>query len=475
MNDPVTLPLWLFLVLLGISILSVLDKMLLPSLRWFLRRKVDRLIDEISQRLDVQIRPFQLTQRKVLIDRLIYDPQIVAAIDHEARKTGLSRETLRAEVSVYAREIVPSFNAYLYFRVGYWAAKKIARLLYWVNVGVIEKERLADIDPESTVVFLMNHRSNMDYILVAFLVAERTTLSYAVGEWAKIWPLQTLIRAMGAYFVRRRSKNPLYRRVLARYVHMATREGVCQAVFPEGGLSRDGRLGDPKYGVINYMLRGFDPETDRDIIFIPIGINYDRVIEDRSLLRSLDPAAEKRSGWFVCKTTVGFLYKSVVLMVMSRWRRFGHACVNFGTPVSMRNYCLQNELRFRGMEKAQRYAAVERLCGELMGKVREVVPVLPIPLVATIFDRNPDARLSAVAVKERADRLITEIEKRGGPIFVSTRSRVENVVAALDMLQTRHLVYESDGLYQADPQMHDILSYYANSIADWIPANAFHE
>jgi glycerol-3-phosphate O-acyltransferase len=306
-------------------------------------------------------------------------------------------------------------------------------------------------------------------------VAERTTLSYAVGEWAKIWPLHTLIRAMGAYFVRRRSKNPLYRRVLARYVHMATREGVCQAVFPEGGLSRDGRLGDPKYGVINYMLRGFDPETDRDIVFIPIGINYDRVVEDRSLLRSLDPAAEKRSAWFVCKTTVGFLYKSLVLMVTSRWRRFGHACVNFGTPVSMRNYCLQNELRFRGMQKAQRYAAVERLCGELMGKVREVIPVLPIPLVATIFDRNPEARLSAVAVKERADRLITEIEKRGGPIFVSTRSRVENVVAALDMLQTRHLVCESDGLYQADPQMHDILSYYANSIADWIPANAFHE
>jgi glycerol-3-phosphate O-acyltransferase len=59
----------------------------------------------------------------------------------------------------------------------------------------------------------MNHRSNMDYILVAFLAAERTALSYAVGEWARIWPLQTLIRALGAYFVRRKSGNPLYRKV----------------------------------------------------------------------------------------------------------------------------------------------------------------------------------------------------------------------------------------------------------------------
>ena len=73
-------------------------------------------------------------------------------------------------------------NAYLYFRIGYWIAKKIARFLYKVRVGLIENEQYATVDPNSTVVFTMNHRSNMDYILVAFLAAERTTLSYAVGR-----------------------------------------------------------------------------------------------------------------------------------------------------------------------------------------------------------------------------------------------------------------------------------------------------
>ena len=87
-------------------------------------------------------------------------------------------------------------HAYLYFRIGYWLAKKVARLLYRVRVGLVDNAALATIDPESTVVFVMNHRSNMDYILVAFLAAERTTLSYAVGEWARIWPLQTLIKSI---------------------------------------------------------------------------------------------------------------------------------------------------------------------------------------------------------------------------------------------------------------------------------------
>ena len=36
----------------------------------------------------------------------------------------------------------------------------------------------------------MNHRSNMDYILAAYLAADQAALSYAVGEWARIWPLR---------------------------------------------------------------------------------------------------------------------------------------------------------------------------------------------------------------------------------------------------------------------------------------------
>src|SRR5688572_29512246 len=124
------------------------------------------------------------------------------------------------KIERYAREIVPAFNAYVYFRVCYWISRSASRLLYRVRLGYTDEAGLAGINPKSTVVFLMNHRSNMDYILISFLAAERTALSYAVGEWARIWPLQTLIRAMGAYFVRRNSSNALYRKVLERYVHM---------------------------------------------------------------------------------------------------------------------------------------------------------------------------------------------------------------------------------------------------------------
>jgi len=466
MHGVISIPIWLLVILVLIGIWSVLDKILIPSTRWVLRRRINRVIDEISTRLQIEIRPFQLTKRQVLIDRLIYDPKVVAAVQAKAHARQMPREALMAKVTNYAKEIVPSFNAYVYFRIGYWLAQKIARMLYWVRIGTIENQQYTNIDPNATVVFVINHRSNMDYVIVSFLVAERTALSYAVGEWARIWPLQTLIRAMGAFFVRRNSKNKLYRLVLERYVYMATREGVCQAVFPEGGLSRDGKLRPPKMGIIDYMLRSFDPDTDRDIVFIPVGINYDRTIEDRSLLRSLNPLAEQRSRWFVTKTSIRFLMRGFWLMIKSRWQRFGFACVNFGPSLSARDYCRQNGICFNRMDNAARFIQVESLCRTLMSRVSKIIPVLPVPLVAAVFVDDPEAGFSAFEVEARVNRLIEKIETRGAQIFVSNRSRVQNIVTALNMLKIRHLVTETDGIYRVDPDSLDVLSYYANSISD---------
>ena len=200
MTSEITLSIWLFLLLVLVSGLAVLDRIFIPSVRWFLRRRVNRVLNEISTRLDIEIKPFQLTKRRVLIDRLAYDPKVMEAMQAYAQEENMPREVAQAKAVSYAKEIVPSFNAYLYFRFGYWLAKKVARLMYWVRVGLVDNERLASIDPDSTVVFVMNHRSNMDYILVSFLVAERTALSYAVGEWAKIWPLQNADQIHGCVF-----------------------------------------------------------------------------------------------------------------------------------------------------------------------------------------------------------------------------------------------------------------------------------
>ena len=189
---------------------------LFPSVRWYLRRRLNRTVDKLNSRLQIKIRPLQQSKRQLLIDQLMFDQEIIAMIEEQALRDNIPRNVLQQKVKNYAREIVPSFNAYIYYQMFYWLAKKVSRFIYKVRVAAAEPEKLQAVDPDAAVVFVMNHRSNMDYVLISYLAAERVTLSYAGGEWARIFPLEMLIRAMGAFFVRRGSQNPLYRKVLER-------------------------------------------------------------------------------------------------------------------------------------------------------------------------------------------------------------------------------------------------------------------
>jgi len=289
-----------------------------------------------------------------------------------------------------------------------------------------------------------------------------------VGEWAKIWPLHTLIRAMGAFFVRRHSGNALYRRVLERYIHMATREGVCQAVFLEGGLSRDGGLQKPKLGLIDYMLRQFDLTADRDIVFIPVGINYDRTLEDRSLIRDLDPTSEKKSWWFVFRTTAGFIWRSLLLMVFSRWRRYGYACVNFGDPLSVKAYCRDRNLNFSILERPERFQEVQKLSQELMKGIAGVVPILPVSLVSTVFLEDMVTEMDILEIEARSNRLIKKLKEKGAPILESSRSKRAHAIAdAVDIMLMRRMVSSNGDRFKVIPEEKTLLAYYANAIGHW--------
>ena len=365
MTGSVTLPLWLFLLILAFAAVTFASHFLFPSVRWFFRRRLERAVAQLNERLERPIRPFKLAERHDTIQRLIYDPEVSRAIVATAEAEGVPENVAFERARRYAREIVPAFSASLYFGLAIRLARWLSGTLYAVRVE--RAEVTSAIDPEATVVFVMNHRSNMDYVLLTHIVAGTTPLAYAVGEWARIWPVSRLIRALGGYFIRRREGDMLYRRVLAVYVRLATEGGVTQAIYPEGGLSLTGALRPPKVGLLKYIA---EAETGgRDVVFVPVGLNYDRVLEDRLLVR----AAETGTRRFRARPHViaGFILRQLWLKLRGRHRRFGEAAVRFGAPVSLKAFEAQHPA-----------SLVKDLARLLMERIGEEVPVLPVPLVA---------------------------------------------------------------------------------------------
>lgn len=465
MAGEITIPIWLFFTLLALASIVVLQKFLFPGIRWFFRKKINQAILELNQKFKITLKPFQLTKRQVLLDRLIHDSDVLDFVQKQADHDEVPRDVLMEKVQQYAREIVPSFNAYIYYRFGFWLSKKLALMLYKVRVKTASERQLNQLDKDSTIVFVMNHRSNMDYILVSFLVSEKMTMSYAVGEWARVWPLQGLIKSMGAYFVRRNSRNPLYRKVLERYIDMATREGVCQAVFPEGGLTRNGKLRPAKLGFMDYMLRNYDHNIHRDIVFIPVGINYDRVLEDKTLIRTLDPNAKQKSSWFAVKTSIKFWVRNILLARRHRWKRFGYASVNFSKPISSKAYCQEHDIQFSTLSSQVRIEKVSRFAEHLMGQIKHSVPVVPIVTIACVVLDMPTKGIKKAELLEQARELNSQLEKKGTTILFPNKDMLGNLEAALEMLCLRRVLELNNGRYFVSEGGIPLLCYYRNSIA----------
>jgi glycerol-3-phosphate O-acyltransferase len=453
MTRTVELPLWALLLILAFAAVTFASHFLFPSVRWFFRKRMERAVAELNKRLTRPIEPFKLARRHDMIQRLIYDPKVAEAIAEKAAREGIPDEVAFQTARRYAREIVPRFSAFAYFGFAIRLAKLISRAFYRVRLGAFDEAGLERIDPDATVVFVMNHRSNMDYVLVTWLAAERSHLSYAVGEWARRWPLRALIRAMGAYFIRRKSRGGLYRRVLSRYVQMATAGGVTQAIFPEGGLSLNGAVGVPRMGLLSYMVEGFEPGKNRDVVFVPVALNYDRVIEDRVLVAANISGIRKfRLRMRDVSRHVG---RHVWHRFTGRFHRFGYASVSFGQPLSLTAFLEQNA-------KAGS-SATGLLARTLMARIRAVVPVLPVPVVAAVM-LEQDGR-SQDEVAARFATLVADMAAHGAHVHMPRGDMDYAVEVGLRLLEARKILKRKDGHFFVNPPDRPILTFYANSIA----------
>jgi len=113
-------------------------------------------------------------------------------MNNHAHQEGIPENVAFQEAIKYDRDIVPSFSASVYFTLAGNLARILSQVVYRVRLVHFDKA-LVNIDPEATVVFVMNHGSNMDYVLVTYLASQGSVLSYLVGEWARVCSISGLI------------------------------------------------------------------------------------------------------------------------------------------------------------------------------------------------------------------------------------------------------------------------------------------
>ena len=438
-----------------------------------------------------QIARFKLTRKRYVIDQVLADPAVHDAVNAHAGEHAMPVEATWARVRGYLDEIVPFFNILAYYRLGYNVSRVLLGMFYKVSVDHARPDPFRGLPRDAIVVYLMNHRSNADYVVVAYVLMGDVTISYAVGEWARAFPLEYIFKSFGSYFIRRRYREALYHAVLRAYVQFVTRIGVTQGIFPEGGLTRDGKLRPGKIGLLDSIIGVAAEESKRKRMYVvPVGINYDRVLEDRTLLRELESVGGKgkTSRLVQAGEVMRYALWSIGRIMTRRWKRYGRAAVTIGEPISVDAWLEENEavgIQVLDLPKAERLPRVQEFCDGVLEQIGAIIPVTPVPLACAALQSFDAEYVSRSQLLERMSAMRDVLLELNGRVVRADRDIEETFDRAYRMLRMRRIIVQTGDGFVVLPHGKPLISYYANSIVhllgpfadgirerDALPANA---
>jgi glycerol-3-phosphate O-acyltransferase len=404
-------------------------------------------------------------------ETLLADDAIAAAVNEHAAEYSIEETAVWRRVESYIDEIVPFFNILTYYKVGLAVSKALLGFFYKVSAEYAGRESNELLPRDAIVIYLMNHRSNADYVLVGYVLSGRVAISYAVGEWARTFPLEYIFKSFGAYFIRRKYRERLYHTVLEQYVQLITRNSVTQGIFLEGGLSRDGKLGKAKIGLLDYILGvARDPAMRRRIYIVPVAINYDRVLEDRSLLRELDAReGRQRPPLYVqLGEVLRYVWWNMARLVARRWKRYGRAAAVIGEPIPIEPWLNEQDRETGGLfdiARADRLARVQQLSDSALERIAAIVPVTPMPLACAAlqsFDGDFISHKQLLSRMAEMHDVLNELNAR----VIHREGTVDDIFdRAWRMLRMRRILVRVGEGYAILPGGRPLISYYANSIS----------
>jgi glycerol-3-phosphate O-acyltransferase len=303
-----------------------------------------------------------------------------------------------------------------------------------------------------------------------YLTSKLAPVSYSAGEWALVTPFQQCLHALGFFIIRRdQADNPLYHRILERYVYLATSHCIPQGVFIEGGLSRDGRIQPLKLGLLNYLVKAIGENSCKDIVFVPCALNYDKIPEDKSLIARQEEGFTEKGRLYSLFSFLKFFATVTTYVVPRKHKPFGYACVNFGKPVSLNAWQQDRDVVIKEQGDSDRRESITALGNDLATRISDLIPILPTYLLARVLGDSDDLPISELNLKVRATKLIESLISIDAPVFLPNNDGDYALSQGIYVLLRRNVIEPTgDGRFDLVESKRKLLEYYCNTISGFI-------
>lgn len=340
-----------------------------------------------------------LSDRRNLVDKLVYSPAIKHAIEAEAAASGTSVREARMLAKGYANEMVNDYSHSI--------VRGFYKFLTWLwtqlydGVEVHHFERVRELAADYELIYVPCHRSHVDYLLLSYVIYKRgLSIPYvAAGDNLDVPVLGPLLRGAVAFYIRRSFRgNALYTAVLREYMHTLITRNTPIEYFIEGGRSRSGRLLPPKMGMLAMTVHSQLRRTNKPVVFIPTYIGYERIMEGGTYVGELK-GKPKESESLIGLLKVGRKIERI----------FGNVHLSFGTPLHLSDFMQKFDVPANSLPADRTdtplddktSAMVDNIGVKVMQHINKAAVITPVSLLSLVLLSAPKAALDEDICREQ--------------------------------------------------------------------------
>ncbi|WP_162458717.1 1-acyl-sn-glycerol-3-phosphate acyltransferase [Desulfosarcina ovata] len=342
--------------------------------------------------------------------------------------------------------------------------------------AVIDKAGLSRVKAMSRkgpLILIPCHKSHIDYLILSYVLYNHNMPCphIAAGKNLSFWPLGPIFRSGGAFFLRRTFRGAvLYSRVFSAYIHKLLEEGFNLELFIEGGRSRSGKLLMPKLGMISMLLEAYRNGACEDMIFVPVYIGYDRIIEEHAYIHEVEGGKKEDENLSQVLRARRFLKK-----------RYGKIYINFHDPISTRELVADGPAALDRMPQKEINALCRNLGWRIINAIDKQTVVTPHGLVAAAILNFPRPRFTQEELIDIAKLYLRwatmQKAKLADTIILNTTGAMEN---AIEHYLSRKIIEkalgdkdlnEAPSGYRVNSGKRSLLEFYKNnSVSYFVPA-----
>ncbi len=439
------------------------EKYLLEEIAQNVRRE---LISRIDRSRRVITGPV-IKSMEEFMELTLTDPALNGFMEHMAEVENQKIAKIKKKAQSYFLEIASDYNALL--------VQLADKTLHWVWQNIFEGisldeaeiERIRQASLHGTLIYVPCHKSHIDYLMLSYIIYRNNLHPprIAAGKNLAFWPLGTIFRKLGAFFIRRRFHGAkLYAEVFATYLKTLIKEGFNIEFFIEGGRSRTGKLVLPQLGLLNMILRAYQEGVTPDLIFVPSFIGYDQVMEEKAYLTELKGTQKKDESW-----------RQLFHIRKLLKKRYGRVYLSFSEPIYFSEYLRRHHLDYHQLSEEERRTIGRDLAFTIIQNINDISVVTPFALVCAALLTYPRKGVYRQELLEIINVFYDYLVERQAHLAETLTYLPQAVEEALNQCSTRKLITPIEkeeeladelglGAYSIDESKRLVLEYYKDNI-----------